>query len=492
MVRVSLSPSIFCMALAGLNLHCGDGNSQNTADAGNISPDAAERTDSGTINQQDAGIADSGAPDMGTISWPECIQQAQFTGPVMPSGGLPRCGQNNYQWSTDPSLGKAIKKGRRIVATLDTLRRTGTGRLLGPSLKHDVTAEQIEYQTQDRGQLVTASAVIAYPQLSEAEDALGIVIWNHGTSGFTSSCAPSLENAGYSFPAVLASMGYVAVAPDYIGLNALTSTAGKHAYLVGEQAAISALDAARAAALEVGQVICVPPDLAIIGASQGGHAALFADLLQPYYAPEFRMRGTVAIVPPSDLENQFIRALEQRVPATSNALSTFYTASSWYDRDPAETFLPDALTNVEDAFANSCQPSSQLRIGDANTLFRADFLQGFTESSHPMRCILQDNSLAQTSWVQDLSKRDSSYGILSIYGEADSTVDITIERASWQEMCKKNYRLNFVSCQGAGHGQVSSTNLLRITDFIGRRFDGETFEPASSCVPPVAIDCSAN
>ena len=45
---------------------------------------------------------------------------------------------------------------------------------------------------------------------------------------------------------------------------------------------------------------CVEPEVVIFGGSQGGHAALWTELLAPYYADELVLRGTVATVPPSE------------------------------------------------------------------------------------------------------------------------------------------------------------------------------------------------
>ena len=56
-----------------------------------------------------------------------------------------------------------------------------------------------------------------------------------------------------------------------------------------------------------------------VGGSQGGHAALWVDLLAPYYAPELNLLGGVATVPPADLYGQSARALTSVVDATAGA-----------------------------------------------------------------------------------------------------------------------------------------------------------------------------
>ena len=86
--------------------------------------------------------------------------------------------------------------------------------------RHDVTTWRIRYSTQDRGEIVEASALVSVPNVAQGT-ALGTVLWTHPTSGFTDACAPSVNAVeGLAPPIVQAARGYVAVAPDYLGLLA--------------------------------------------------------------------------------------------------------------------------------------------------------------------------------------------------------------------------------------------------------------------------------
>jgi alpha-beta hydrolase superfamily lysophospholipase len=125
-----------------------------------------------------------------------------------------------------------------------------------------------------------------------------ILAWAHFTAGLAGPCAPS--HAGVSGDLLeiarpfLAS-GFVVVATDYEGLG----TPGPHPYVVGVSEGRSVLDSVRAAQHLDGSG--AGADVAILGLSQGGHAALWAAELAPTYAPEMHLTGVVAVAPGGDL-----------------------------------------------------------------------------------------------------------------------------------------------------------------------------------------------
>jgi pimeloyl-ACP methyl ester carboxylesterase len=91
--------------------------------------------------------------------------------------------------------------------------------------------------------------------------------------------------------------GYAVVGADYEGLG----TPGVHPYLYGPSEGRSVLDIVRAAR-EVDPRI--GKKVAVMGHSQGGHAALWAAYLAPTYTPELKVRGTVAYAPASHVKDQ--------------------------------------------------------------------------------------------------------------------------------------------------------------------------------------------
>jgi hypothetical protein len=94
-------------------------------------------------------------------------------------------------------------------------------------------------------------------------------------------------------PQILA-QGWVLVATDYTGLG----TEGPTPFLIGQGEARSVLDAVRAAR-QLKQVSLADKTV-IRGHSQGGHAALWAGILAPAYAPGDNVIGVAAPAPASD------------------------------------------------------------------------------------------------------------------------------------------------------------------------------------------------
>ncbi len=92
-----------------------------------------------------------------------------------------------------------------------------------------------------------------------------------------------------------AKSNYVVASTDYEGQGG----PGRHPFLVGQSEGRAVLDAARAARQFPG--LKLPKTLAIVGYSQGGHAALWANQIAHEWTPEFDVLGTVAGAPASEL-----------------------------------------------------------------------------------------------------------------------------------------------------------------------------------------------
>ena len=175
-------------------------------------------------------------------------------------------------------------------------------------------AFRVSYHSSDgNGAPIDVTGVIIVPAGRAPAGGRDIVAWAHGTSGIADSCAPSTNDWLFGSIAGLNEMlgrGYIVAATDYQGLGG----PGPHPYLVGPSAALSVLDAVRAARSlpRAG----ASNRFAVWGESQGGHAALWTGQLAPVYAPELRLVGVAAAAPPVDLpanltgnSNAAVRAL---------------------------------------------------------------------------------------------------------------------------------------------------------------------------------------
>ncbi|ENV17534.1 alpha/beta hydrolase [Acinetobacter guillouiae] len=159
-----------------------------------------------------------------------------------------------------------------------------------------------------KGQETQATALVFTPKTEPPAGGWPIVVWAHGTVGVGDECAPSrnpLIVRGGLLPDLhthkmidsFVKDGYVVVAPDYEGLGEPNETE-IHPFLHLKSEAYSITDAVVATKNWLGNK--ASNKWAVIGASQGGHAALGA----AQYAARANMdyKGAVALAPANNLE----------------------------------------------------------------------------------------------------------------------------------------------------------------------------------------------
>jgi acetyl esterase/lipase len=261
-----------------------------------------------------------------------------------------KCGAKPYNWIVSNALGDVLESSSKASHTPLELNyaiydaRNKHALKTQRIAKHGTRSRLVRYQTQDRGTLIDATTLMAYPDDSGAKT-FPIHLVLHGTAGFNDGCAPSggvADDALGGFAdgtslllSLFASFGYIAVAPDYIGLKSLGSPTGfLHPYLVAEPTAIASLDAVRAAKKVLAGSNITPGDVVVMGGSQGGHAAAFVNRYLPHYAPELVIKGSVWDVPPTDIMGQARPALSAWKNATKNLVLLTTTYEAWYGAAP--------------------------------------------------------------------------------------------------------------------------------------------------------------
>ncbi|WP_328401116.1 lipase family protein [Nocardia sp. NBC_00403] len=166
----------------------------------------------------------------------------------------------------------------------------------------------IEYWMRgSHGTTQPASGALYIPAGTPPPSGWPIIAYDHGTSGLGPGCGGQSDPLAHPAQTIagdedallqyLASRGFAVVAPDYLGLGLFDT--GTHPYLGIDTEATATIDLVRA-------VRSAHPELsrtwAVIGASQGGQAALGTGHLQVTDAPDLDFRGTIAIDPESDVE----------------------------------------------------------------------------------------------------------------------------------------------------------------------------------------------
>lgn len=413
-----------------------------------------------------------------------------------------RCGQQEHAWRKDLELGQITaheSAGSYPKALLEALLGSTLANL-PIELQYDVATHLVTYVTQDRGQEVEATTLIAWPaNVPAGTEPLPTLLLLHGTSGFTDGCGPTAEASEGAIAAALASAGFVVVAPDYIGLKSTPPPTGfLHPYLVGQATAIASLDAVRALGHLPAEIVVgggqPSPRVAILGGSQGGHAALWVDRLAPYYARELTLVGVAATVPPADLLGEGDLALTTLRPSTGNMVAFFGASAGWYGAEGslAEVFLPPLDLDVPAALGASCDPGDIVQGATAlDDIFQPEILAAAANDTltglDPWGCMALENGLTSTS-VARIPQQDASYGILFVTGEADALVDTPTERAAYQTLCGAGMPLQYLECTAASHTEATTWALPEILTFLKARLAGEAFAP--SCDVGAAISCA--
>lgn len=139
-------------------------------------------------------------------------------------------------------------------------------------LTYDVEIYKVTYDTEYKGQTITASGLVILPV---TEERVGMISFQHGTiaSHAEAPSASGLQSTSLILYAAMASPGFITVVPDFIGFGA--SKELLHPYYVKEATASAVVDNLKAAhQLAAEQELSFNTDLFLAGYSQGGYATM--------------------------------------------------------------------------------------------------------------------------------------------------------------------------------------------------------------------------
>lgn len=416
------------------------------------------------------------------------------------------CKTKSYAWLPPNRMGKIISKEKSLLFSLskDAINAMASLTEYKDVLKakHDVVVYLYRYETQDRGLKTEATAAMAYPVFSDTKQhAASYVLWLHGTCGFSDKCAPTRAGADAALPvALMASQGYIGVAPDYLGMNGLGKPSTMpHPYLVGEPTAIASLDSLRGAGkilTEVGAK--VKPDRRVLmwGASQGGHATFFSMLYAPYYAPEFTVAGALALIAPPNVKAQVEASLASYTDSSAISAAAVTALSRWYCiTEP----LDQVLTNTAPHHFSKLFPQlmdsecsfdqSKYKVTQINELFTDKFIAaakgGSWQGYDTWSCILAENSLPSSS-----VKPKNHPPVLYVVAENDELVHASQQRISFDLLCQEGYQMEYLECKGANHVQGGTWSLSEQFDWAADRLAGKPLTQA--CKRSAAVCCKGS
>ena len=307
----------------------------------------------------------------------------------------------------------------------------------------------ISYVTDGR----TATATVTLPKDLEGDTPIAgfpLVINSHGTIGLDDPCRLSGTEAGAALAGLFGARGAIGVAPDYPGLG----SQGLHPYLVARSEATSVLDAGRAALrLATNEEINSRPDVALVGMSQGGHAAIAAAALAANYAPELHIRVVGVAAPASVFREHWAPGIAIAGP---HLIYHAMLARSFADAAGAPTddiWAPGTGGAIESALNERCAWSPQFTSEETlNDVISSEPNEVFSEAY--LQHFAGDGGIG---WLDDqfaknrLTAPPARIPIRIYQGSADEVVLPFMTEALVSELQDNGADVDLVAVEGATH-----------------------------------------
>ena len=336
-------------------------------------------------------------------------------------------------------------------------------------------AWKILYTTLRGEQLALASGTVLAPTAPSAAPR-PVIAWAHGTSGIAENCAPSMTATPFAHIPGLAQVvenGWVLVATDYIGMG----TPGPSPYVIGEGEARSTLDAVRAARGLA--EITMSPQTVVWGHSQGGHAALWTELLAPSYAPDVGVIATAALAPASDL-SALAAGMESM---TGGALLASYVLVA-YDAAYPDVRFDDylkvqALLPIR-GMAARCLSSLAMPVSLAEALLVGTDFYAQDPTSGPLGRRLRENTPSARL----------PFPTFIAQGLADEVISPSSQSTYATQQCRTGSDLVYQTYPGLGHMTLigdSSPAVPALLSWTQARFAGSP-QTAACASPPGTPD----
>ncbi|WP_101524795.1 lipase family protein [Nocardioides houyundeii] len=355
----------------------------------------------------------------------------------------------------------------------DVIRSERLGYLLDPAAVKDLayTSTRVLYRSTNRtGRAIAVSGSVIVPKAPWVGKGTRPVIgYAVGTQGVGDTCAPSRQfSEGFEYESIfmagLLARGYAIAMTDYEGLG----TAGLHTYMDRESQGHAVLDAVRAAQRLSGTGLSGTSPVGLYGYSQGGAGAASAAELAATYAPELKIKGTVAGAVPADL-----RALPGAIDGT------LYSEFTWY----AIAGLSASYgLNIND-YLNDAGKKMFARISD-NCVF--DLLgSAFTKSSDytadgsSLGQLIEREPFKTMIAEQRIGLRKPSAPVLLTQSLLDDVVPYRVGRQLAVDWCDRQANVRLSTNATPLHVGGMLNNATEVYGFMEARFAG--LPAASSC-----------
>jgi acetyl esterase/lipase len=336
---------------------------------------------------------------------------------------------------------------------------------LTDSLPEGAMAWRILYlSTSLNGEPVAVSGVVIAP-VGQSASPRPVIAWAHGTVGVLPQCGVShTKNPYQQTPTVdlLVREGFIVVATDYPGLG----TPGVHPYLVGPVEAYAVLDSIRAARqLDVN----AGDQFVVWGASQGGHASLWAAQTAAEYAPELRLIAAAASAPATDLAKIVQAKLDDRGGGVFTSAALYAWSHTYLGANLDEIIKPEQRAQFE-RMATTCisTPAAFLTIGDLLT--PSAYLSADILAIEPWRTFFADNT----------PRGQITVPLLITHGSADNLIPFELSEAEAARRCAAGENVTLIRLPGVGHDARDESAVITL-GWIEDRFAGHP--TGSTCGP---------
>ena len=351
------------------------------------------------------------------------------------------------------------------VGTVTSKAPAGAGQLISSTPIAGVSASKayrVRYRSfSPLGGPIEVTGLVYLPTTKAPTGGWPVLSYAHGTVGLADRCAPSnqvgdLENiVGSTFNA----LGMAVVATDYEGLG----TDKRHPYLNGVSEGRGVVDIVRAAKAIPGSNLS--STFVVWGHSQGGHAALFAGELAPYWAPELKLAGVVAGAPPSQLTN-VATSIEN-----SPFRGYFFMVAAGLNAADPSLDLSLALT-----------PKALSLLPVVDTGCNAEVFKAF--SADPFDSLVKRSALLQDPWKSALVANEPGQvktpaPILIIHGDKDEQIPVETSAELKKKLCALGDSVDRKVYKGQDHGGAALASIFDVGFWLTLRAKG--VPAASTC-----------
>ncbi|MFC7491539.1 MULTISPECIES: lipase family protein [unclassified Knoellia] len=308
----------------------------------------------------------------------------------------------------------------------------------------NVSATRVMYASKDRlARPIAVTGTIFEPR----KPWLGLssrplISYAVGTMGLGDRCAPSRQLAEsltmyeHYFLQGLLARGYAVALTDYQGLG----TPGTHTYVNRVAQGQAVLDMARAALTRPGTTLRSTTPVGFYGYSQGGGAAASAAELAGTYAPELKVRGTVAGAVPADLVKVAANLDKSLYAEFLNYALLGLSAGHGVD---VTSYLNDRGRAVAQRTEGSCVfDLAQSAFQDSATL---------TRDGRPLTAYLAEEPFASVVAENRIGNRKPSAPVLLSHSLLDDVIPYAVGRQLGKDWCARGANVRLSSNVGPTH-----------------------------------------